>query len=304
MRANFWGAVAAAAALAVGSGMVQAQAPRLPIAGQNVTLAGTLKQVEQGPHEALFAGDDGRQYELDLAQAKILLPDGVRSPLLPGMRGTVSGLGNADGSITVSRFQVLPAAPLIPPDGSEPPDVTVRGTVETVNFEQGVFVLRINTHRRTVFVTADTVVSGLGNAAPGQFPVQPGQRVTVGGSLQPNGTLLAGLLTTKEDVNYLTAAGLPNRVLLGTVSAPANKLNHRDVKIRLADGTETKISVPRGIPIRRLGLQISVYDLSRRDQVRVTGRVTDTDFRAFRIDVLAPTSDAAGAPAGAARPGL
>ena len=284
-----------------------AQTGPLPIAGQHVTLAGTLKRVEARPHAALFAGDDGRQYVLDLSQAKIVLLGGARLPLLPGTRGTVSGLGNADGSITVSRFQAVPAAVATAPIPSvpEPLDFTVRGTVEAIDLERGAFVLRINTHTRTVFVTPDTDVSGLPGAKAG-FPVQPGQRVTVGGSLQPEGTVLAGLLTAKEDVDYHTFTGLPNRILFGTVSSPANKLGHRDIKIRLADGgAETKIVVPRGIPVRRTGAQISVYDLSRRDQVRVTGRLSGMDFRAARIDVLAPADTApTDVPASAARPGL
>lgn len=278
-----------------------AQTDPPPISGQHVTLAGTLKRVEAGPHAALFAGDDGRQYVLDLSQAKIILPGGVKLPLLPGTRGLVSGLGNPDGSITVSRFQAIPAA-VIPtpiPTAPEPLDFTVRGTVEAIDLERGAFVLRINTHTRAVFVTPDTDVSGLADVGTGRFPVQPGQRVTVGGSLQPDGTVLAGLLTAKEDVNYHTAASRPNRILFGTVSSPANKLGHRDIKIRLADGgTETKIAVQRGIPVRRTGAQISVYDLSRRDQVRVTGRMDGMELRASRVDVLAPADAApAGEPA-------
>ena len=197
---------------------------------------------------------------------------------------------------------VIAPGPSVP----EPLDFTVRGTVEAIDLERGAFVLRINTHTRTIFVTPDTDVSGLPGAGAG-FPVQPGQRVTVGGSLQPEGTVLAGLLTAKEDVDYHTPAGLSNRILFGTVSSPANKLGHRDIKIRLAGGSgEAKIIVPRSIPVRRSGDQISVYDLSRRDSVRVTGRLAGTEFHAARIDVLA-AADASPAdtpPLPAAKPGL
>lgn len=284
-----------------------AQTDPLPISGQQVTLAGTLRRVEAGPHAALFAGDDGRQYVLDLSQAKIVLPNGVKVPLTPGTRGLVSGLGNTDGSITVSRFQAVSASIVTAPTPNvpEPLDFTVRGTVEAIDLERGAFVLRINTHTRTVFVTPDTDISGLPAAGTG-FPVQPGQRVTVGGSLQPEGTVLAGLLTTKEDVNYHTLGDQPDRILFGTVSSPANKYGHRDIKIRIADGggTEAKIVIPRGIPVRRLGSQISVYDLSRRDSVRVTGRLAGTEFRAGRIDVLAPPPEAVPASNMPVRPGL
>ncbi len=311
MRCNFATTLLSLCWLGSLGSALAAQTGPLPVSGQQVTLAGTLRRVEAGPHTALFAGDDGRQYVLDLSQAKITLPSSVRAPLTPGTRGIVSGLGNTDGSITVSRFQAAPAAvAAIPiPSVPKPVDFTVRGTVEVIDLERGAFVLRINTHTRTVFVTPDTDVSGLPAARTG-FPVQPGQRVTVGGSLQPEGTVLAGLLTAKEDVNYHTLGDQPNRILFGIVSSPANKFGHRDIKIRLADGggTETKIVVPRDIPVRRSGTQISVYDLSRRDQVRVTGRMSGTDFRAARIDVLAPTDAApTNAPAAdtpSARPGL
>ena len=301
MRSNRLGRILAASGVLCGLGSVTwAQTAALPISGQHVTLAGTLKRVEAGPQSALFAGDDGRQYVLDLSQAKVVLPPGAHLPLTAGMRGVVSGLGNSDGSLAVSRLQIAPppapvSVPAAVPTPAEPVDLTVRGTVEAVNLERGAFVLRINTHTRTVYVTPDTDTSGLGSTGAGRFPVQAGQRVTVGGSLQPDGSVLAGLLTAKEDVNYLTPPSLPNRVLFGTISSSANKLSHRDIKIRLTDGIEQKIVVPRSIPVRRAGAQVSVYDLSRRDDVRVTGRTTGTDFRAARIDVLAP-ADAAKQP--------
>ena len=308
MRVDRLGTMLAAGSLICGLGSAApAQTGPLPISGQHVTLAGTLKRVEAGPHAALFVGDDGRNYVLDLSQAKIVLPGGVHLPLLAGARGTVAGLGNPDGSITVSRLQLLPLprAPIVTAP-AEPVDLTVRGTVEAIDLEHGAFVLRVNTHTRTVYVTPDTDVSGLNGASPDAFPAQPGQRVTVGGSLQPDGTVLAGLLTAKEDVNYLTGPSHPNRILFGIVSSPANKLGQRDIKLRLADGTETKIVVPRSIRVRRSGAQISVYDLNRRDSIRVTGRTSGTDFRAARLDVLnsADTAPAGDASASPARPGL
>ena len=301
-RSDLRGIGAAMALLLLGSACGAAPAPPVSIAEQQVAFAGTIKRVEAGPHAALFTGDNGQDYVLDLSQAKVILPPGVRS-LQPGQRGTLSGRGNSDGSIAVSRFQILPPPPTPAPTLAlpEPLDLTTRGTVEAVNYALGSFVLRVNTHTRTVFVTPDTDVSGLGPAANG-FPVQPGRRVTVGGALQPNGTLLAGVLTDKEDLDFRTPPGFANRILFGTVSSPANKLRGRDFRLRLADGTETKINSTRSIPVRRLGRQISVYDLSRRDTVRLIGRLQGSDFEAARIDVLAPPPDTTTAPA--ARPGL
>ncbi len=307
-RADFWALPMLATLAVTGYVCVAAPAPAISVAGQQVTFAGTVKRVEAGPHAALFTGDNGQDFVLDLSQAKVILPSGVKS-LAPGQRGTVSGRGNSDGSIAVSRFQLLPPAPALAPVLAvpEPLDVTVRGTVEAINLETGSFVLRVNTHTRTVFVTPDTDTSGLGPAASGAFPVQPGRRVTVGGALQPNGTLLAGVLTGKEDLNYQTASSQANRVLFGTVSSPANKLRGRDFRIRLADGMEAKIGSLHSIPVRRAGRLISIYDLNRRDQVRVTGRLRGMDFEAARVDVLAPPPDAVPAgdvPGSPVRPGL
>ncbi len=302
-----WYVPAVAVLLLAGGICSAAPAPAVSVAGQQVTFAGRIKRVEAGPHAALFTGDNGQDFVLDLSQARVILPNGVKS-LMPGQRGMVSGLGNSDGSIAVRRFQILPPPPVPAPIAAvpEPLDITVRGTVEAVILETGSFVLRVNTHTRTVYVTPDTDVSGLRPAASGAFPVQPGLRVTVGGALQPNGTLLAGVLTDKEDLTYQTAANQANRVLFGAVSSPANKLRGRDFRIRLADGTEVKISSPHSVPIRRTGRPVSVYDLNRRDQVRVTGRLRGSDFVASRVDVLAPPPDAvpAGAAEPAGRPGL
>ncbi len=305
MRINLWSA-AAAVLLLRGSVCAAAPVPPVSVAGQQVAFAGTIKRVEAGPHAALFTGDNGPDYLLDLSQAKVSLPPGIKT-LAAGQRGTVTGLGNSDGSIAVSRFQILPpsSVPLPIFAAPEPLDLTTRGTVEAVNYTLGSFVLRINTHTRTVFVTPETGVSGLGPALNG-FPVQPGRRVTVGGSLQPNGTLLAGVLTDKGDLDFRTPPGSANRILFGLISSPANKLRGRDFRVRLADGTETKINSSRSIPVRRSGRQISVYDLSRRDTARLIGRFKGTDFEAARVDVLAPPPNPVVVPAGGvpARVGL
>ena len=215
-RFSFWGVFASLVLLAFGGACPADPAPTVPIAGQHIILAGTVKRVEAGPQAALFTGDNGRDYLLDLSAAKVILPPGAA--LKPGARGTVSGLGNSDGSIAVSRLQLLaPAIPSSVPTAAEPLDYTVRGTAEAVNLAQGAFTLRVRTRTRTVYITPDTDTRGLLSAAKG-FPIQPGQRVTVGGSLQPNGTVLASILTDRTDLDYRSSSDTPNRVLFGLVS--------------------------------------------------------------------------------------
>ena len=305
MRAKIW---SAALAVLLGAGQVcgasrvctAAPAPAAPIAGQSVLLAGVIKRVETGPQAALFTGDDGRDYLLDLSSAKIVPPSGLKE-LKPGQRGTVYGTGNSDGSIAVSRLQLVPLPAPVPTAAAEPLDYTVRGTVEALDLARGSFVVRVQTHTRTVYVTPDTDTHGLLSAAK-NFPVQAGQRVTVGGSLQPNGTVLAAVLTDKPDLYYRCPADQANRVLFGPVTSPANKLRGRDFRIRVGGGSEPKIVSTRSIPVRREGRQISVYDLSRQDTVRVIGRLKGTDFEAARVDVLASLPDAGQGTT--ARPGL
>ena len=302
MQADLRRIGAVAVLLLTGNVCAADSVPAVSIAGQHVVLAGTIKRVETGPQAALFTGDDRRDYVLDLSSATISFPKGVRA-LVPGQRSTVSGTGNSDGSIAVSRLQIfaLPPPAPVPAADAEPLDYTVRGTVEALNLAQGSFVLRVKTHTRIVFATPDTDTRGLLSPAK-NFPVQPGQRVTVGGSLQSNGTVLAAVLTDKTDLDYRIPADRANRVLFGLVSATANRLRGRDFRIRVQGGDEPKIVSTRSIPIRREGHQISVYDLSRRDTVRVIGRLKGTDFEAARIDVLAPPPEAR--EGATARPGL
>ena len=188
------------------------------------------------------------------------------------------------------------------------PTLTVRGTVEAIDLRHVSFVLRVQTHTRIIYLTEYTDTTGLGRAASGLIPVQPNERVTVGGFLQPNGTVLGGLLTHSIQRDYQPPPGVPDRILFGMISGTSDKLRGRDIKLRAADGTEIKVKVGRGVPVARAGQPISVHDLSRRDETRIVGTQDGTDLKAARVDVLpavvSPASVTVPPPASPTRPGL
>lgn len=202
-----------------------------------------------------------------------------------------------------------PTAPVIAPDV---PDAKLRGTVTALDFRRGAFTLRVNEHIWTVFVTPDTDVTSLGPTASDRFPVKLGERISLGGPVQPDGTVLAVLLTQSRDINYASGPDQPNRILFGRISSRSGRLRGRDIKIRSADGVETKIKVGHGILIRRTGRPVSVHDLNGDDDIRVVGTRDGKDIKAARIDVLTPSSAPVTAPPKApvkplpspARPGL
>lgn len=195
--------------------------------------------------------------------------------VLPCLLGTLPAAHAAD--------KPPPTAPITTPDV---PDAKLRGTVTALDFRRGAFTLRVNDHPWTVFVTPNTDVKALGPSVADRFAVTLGERVSVGGPVQPDGTVLAVLLTQSRDIVYTPGPDQPNRILFGRISSRSGRLRGRDIKIRSADNAETKIKVGHGILIRRVGRPISVHDLKEDDDIRVVGTRDGIDIKAARIDVL------------------
>lgn len=175
-----------------------------------------------------------------------------------------------------------PAAPITVPDAK------LRGTVTALDFRRGAFTLLVKDHLWIIYVIPTTDVTALRPTVADRFPVTLGGRVSVGGPVQPDGTVLAVLLTQSRDITYTSGPDQPNRILFGRISSRSGRLRGRDIKIRSADGVETKIKVGHGILIRRAGRPISVHDLNSEDDIRVVGIRDGTDIKAARIDVLTP----------------
>ncbi len=199
-------------------------------------------------------------------------------------------------------FGTLPTAraadkmPPAPVTASDVPDAKLRGTVTALDFRRGAFTLLVKDHLWTIYVTPDTDIAALGPTVADRFPVKLGERISLGGPVQPDGTVLAVLLTQSRDINYTSGPDQPDRILFGRISSRSGRLRGRDIKIRSADGMETKIKVGHGILIRRTGRPISVHDLNGDDDIRVVGSRDGKDIKAARIDVLTPLSAPAALP--------
>ena len=276
----------------------------IPFQSRPLALDGVITQVN-GTHDRLIIRvSTGRAYALDTSKANITLFGGDRAgraeDLALGMRVHVTGRQIPSGVTEVRQLRVLAVAPPAPtrprgpvvPQGADAAaaageDIQLRGTVSTVDTRRGAFVVRVGNHTRTIYLAGGTDLSGLAQHDASRFPVKTGDRVTVAGRLQPDGGVLAGAVSLSRVVTLPVAtAPQPDRVLFGRITSVGSRFTGRDIKIRLADASEIKVKVGRGLSVRRDGRGISVHELRGGDDVRVTGSYDGKDFKADRVDVL------------------
>lgn len=282
-----------------------AQSDPLPFEPKPFVQTGVLEKVDDERDRVIFRADTGQHYTLDMTDSTISLASGTRQgrlpDLRPGMRVRVSGKLLSINIAEVFQLRVLgfkaskpvPHPTPAPLPTSESPGIfTVRGNVRAVDVQRGTFVLTVHDHLRTILLADNTDLAGLGKTEPQAFPVKMGDRVTVAGALQPDGTVLAGAISFSRDV-VIPARVVSSRrqtnntlVLMGRVSSRSDRYSSRDIKIRLEDDKEVKIKVPRGVAIRRDGQPISVHDLQDGEQLRVSGKYEGEDFRASRMEVV------------------
>jgi len=163
--------------------------------------------------------------------------------------------------------------------------------VESVDNNRGAFVVRVNDHTRTIMVNDRTDYGYITWDGPvDRILVKVGDRVTVTGTLERDGTVLASTVTRREVLQAGDTAAHRN-VLTGPVTRPSNHLTSRDIKVRVSVGQEVTVHVPRDTAIMRDGQAISVHSLSRNDVVRVEGTPDGDDFKASRIVVLRSNDD-------------
>ena len=282
---------------------VLAQSDSAPFAAQPFAMDGVASHVDADRDRVTFDGGEGRAYTLDTATAEIILLNGkhggITSDLAPGMRLHVSGKRISEEIVEAETVQVL--VPQAPPAAGA--DIQLRGTVDSIDTRLGAFVVRISTHTRTIYLADDTDLTGMALRDPNRFPVKIGDRVSVAGRLQPDGSVLAGAISLSKTIPIAPTVNLhESKVLFGRISSVSNRYTSRDIKINLANGREVKVKVRRGLSIRRDGRAISVHDLHNEDDVRVLGDYDGTDFKAERIDVL--HRDTTEEPSSAARRGL
>ena len=280
-----------------------AQATGVPFGSRPFVTDGVVAHVDSTHDRLIVNRDNGQPCLLDTSQADITLPDGSQGGTLsPGMRVHVTGRQVSSGLVEVTQMRVLalgkvdpsrptparPRGPVVPQGpvaaAAAGEDIQLRGTVDTLDTRRGSFVVRVKDHARVVYLADQTDLSGMALGDAGRFPVTRGDRVTVWGSLQPDGGVLAGAVS--KAITLPAAAPHMDRVLFGKITSTSNRFTSRDVKIRLADDREVKIKVARGLSIRRDGREISVHDLRGGDDVRVTGSFDGNDFKADHLDVL------------------
>lgn len=274
-----------------------AQVNEAPFQSHPFVTDGAVAHVDSS-HDRLILDSDNRQsFLLDTSQADIIPLDGSRAgvtvDLVPGMRVHVTGRQISSGLVEVTQLRVLkpgkpsaprPRGPILPPTTVAGGDIDLRGTVDTVDTRRGVFVVRVRDHTRTIYLADNTDLSGMALRDTNHFPVKRGDRVTVWGSLQPDGGALANAVSKATTL----PPGAPHldRVLFGKITSTSNRFTSRDIKIRLSDVQEIKVKVRRGLSIRREGRVISVHDLRDGDDVRTTGSFDGRDFKADHVDVL------------------
>ena len=293
-------ALLAAGLTGVGMTLPAARADYTPFQSRSFVMDGVIVQVDGKRDRLVVHGGDGRDYTLDTSQADITLLGGERAGTLTdlsaGMRIHVTGRQISSGLAEVGQLQVLkplltrPRGPVVPlgPDAAAAAgeSIELRGTVVTIDTRRGAFLVRVANHTRTIYLAGTTDLSGMALHDPSRFPVEPGDRVTVAGRLQPDGGVLAGAVSLSKTVTLPVSASLPDRVLFGRITSVSSRFLSRDIKIRLADSREVKVKVQRGLLVRREGQAISVHDLRGGDDVRVTGSFDGPDFKADRVDVL------------------
>ncbi len=241
--------------------------------------------------------DSGRAYTLDTYQAAIALrpPDrpGHTGDLVPGMRLRVQGTFASPQIVEASNIQVLPfRAPRASPTARaalhETGPVTLRGTVESVDSHNHLVIVRVRDHERTVYINRQTDLQDVDAANPDHLAYLPGQRVTVVGAFQPDGTILANTISRRVQPGpRTTPAPAPDiNTLVGPVTKQSSRFGSRDIKVRVSVDREVTIHVPHNAQIFRSDRPLSVHDLAKGDVVRVRGTPDGDDFNASRIDVL------------------
>jgi hypothetical protein len=265
-----------------------AQADLAPFAAQPFAQDGVVSHVDTDRDRVALDGGDGQTYTLDTATTEIILLDGkhggITSDLAPGMRLHVSGKRISAGIVEAETVQVLVSQS---PTAAAGADIQLRGTVDSIDTRLGAFVVRVSTHTRTIYLADDTDLTGMALRDPNRFPVKIGDRVSVAGRLQNDGSVLAGAISLSKTI-LVPPAATPHagQIIFGRISSVSNRYTSRDIKIVLADDREVKVKVRRGLSIRRDGRAISVHDLHTDDSVRVLGDYDGMDFKAKRIDVL------------------
>ncbi len=285
--------------------MLLALSPAPPVRGDDYPLSAprafqesvTVTRVDIDRDRVQAVDDSGRAYTLDTYQAAIALRGtdrpGHTGDLVPGMRLHVQGTLASAEVVEVKNVQVLPfRAPRVSPTAPAGPrdtgPVTLRGTVESADSHNHLIVVRVRDHERTIYINSQTSLQDVNSDNPGHLAYLPGERVTVVGAFQQDGTILANTISRRLQPGPRTfAAPLPDlNTLIGPITKQSSRYGSRDIKVRVSVDREVTVHVPHDAQVFRADRPISVHDLAKTDVVRVRGTPDGDDFNASRIDVL------------------
>ena len=313
MNKRLWSAVWGVSALmALGGALprvsAQTSGDDYPYHGQaGYTLDGTVTQVDPDRDRVTVSGDDGQTYTVDTYETAIKLRStdraGRTGDLMPGMRLHITGnrvsseLIEAENVVVLPYRSVRPIDPAVPSPGAYQTGqrVTLRGTVESVDNGRGSFVLHISDHTRRIFVSDNTQLQDLNYNSGNDLPLHSGDRVSVIGTFNDDGTVQATLVTPRrldgsenapEPAPFLEPRGSrdDHQTLTGRITQESNFFS-RDIKVRLNPDEEVTVHVPKSVSIRSEGREISVHDLHKDELVRVYGHDVGDSFQAERIQV-------------------
>ena len=285
------------------------------------TLLATLTNVDVERDRLSLKADDGRKFVADAYDTKIIMLDRSRKgevgDLVPGMRVRITGYLLSPSIIAADQLRVLPLAaaqadssmsPARPPQDVRqapsktakgpsvssryyhPEPIRLRGTVDSVDDAGGTIVVRVKDHTRTVLVSSSTDLTDITDVDDTHIGINPGDRITVQGMLQQNGSVKATVVSRSRDIQkvatHITGDTDTDHQLIGHVSHTSSKISSRDIKIMVRPGHEVEIEVGHSIPVLRHGERISVHDLTLDDVVRVQGDYDGDAFKATQIEVL------------------
>jgi len=171
-----------------------------------------------------------------------------------------------------------------------PEPIRMRGTVDSVDDATGTIVIRVKDHTRTVLVSSTTDLTDITDVDDTHIGINPGDRITVQGTLQQNGTVKATGISRSRNIEKVATRPVKqadtDHQVIGHISRTSSKLSDRDIKIVTRPGQEVEVQVGRGVPVLRHGERISVHDLTRDDIVRVEGDYDGDGFKATQVEVL------------------
>lgn len=257
----------------------------------------TVTRVDIDRDRVQAVDDSGRAYTLDTYQAAIALRGtdrpGHTGDLIPGMRLHVQGTLASSQIVEAKNVQVLPfrasrVPPAAPLGTRDTGPVTLRGTVESADSRNHLLVVRVRDHQRIVYINSQTSLQDVNSDNPAHLAYLPGQRVTVVGAFQRDGTILASAVSRRLQPALPAGSALaPDfNTLIGPVTKQSSRYGSRDIRVRVSVDREVTVHVPHEAQVFRADRPISVHDLAKTDVVRVRGTRDGDDFNAARIDVL------------------